>query len=83
MGTKIYSSYAQMDRELEILKIEKEISYQKLVFGIQKTKDSLAPKNIVKGMIGNYRPNIPGPYGKIISLVIPFVTRWILKKRGR
>jgi hypothetical protein len=30
MGTKKYSSYAQIDRELEILKIEKEISYQKL-----------------------------------------------------
>jgi hypothetical protein len=29
MGTKKYSSYAQI-RELEILKIEKEISYQKL-----------------------------------------------------
>jgi hypothetical protein len=83
MGAKIYSSYAQIDRQLEILKIEKEISYQKLVFGIQKTKDSLAPKNIVKGMIANYRPNIPGRYGKIISLAIPFVTRWIFKKRGR
>jgi hypothetical protein len=28
-GTKKYSSYDQIDRELEILKIEKEISYQK------------------------------------------------------
>jgi hypothetical protein len=83
MGTKIYSSYAQIDRELEILKIEKEISYQKIVFGVQKTKDSLAPKNLVKGIIGNYSPNIPGPYGKIISLLIPFVTKWMLKKRGR
>jgi hypothetical protein len=42
----------------------------------------LAPKNIVKGIIGNYRPNIPGPYGRIISLAIPFVTKWIFKKRG-
>ena len=38
METKKYSSYAQIDRELEILKIEKEISYQKLVFGIKKPK---------------------------------------------
>jgi hypothetical protein len=83
MGTKIYSSYAQINRELEILKIEREINYQKIVFGIQKTKDSLAPKNIVKSLLGNYTPNIPGPYGKIIGLAIPFITKWILKKRGR
>jgi hypothetical protein len=82
MGTKKYSSYAQIDRELEILKIEKEISYQKLVFGIQQTKDNLAPKNIVKSLMGSYMPNIPGPYGKIISLAFPFVSKWILKKRG-
>lgn len=82
MVAKKYSSYAQIDRELEILKIEKEISYQKLVFGVQKTKDSLAPKNIVKGIIGSYMPNLPGPYGKIIGLAIPFVTKWIFKKRG-
>ena len=83
MGTKKYSSYSQIDRELEILKIEKEISYQKLVLGVQKTKESLTPINIMKGIIGNYRPNLPGPYGRIISLVIPFVTKWLFKKRGR
>ena len=41
METKKYSSYAQIERELEILKIEKEINYQKLVFSIQKTKENL------------------------------------------
>lgn len=82
MGTKKYSSYAQIDRELEILKIEREISYQKVVFGIQQTKDSLAPKNIIKSMIGSYMPNIIGPYGKIIKFVFPFVKKWVFKKRG-
>jgi hypothetical protein len=35
---KKYSSYAQIDRELEILKIEKEISYQKLFWAIGQKK---------------------------------------------
>jgi hypothetical protein len=38
LWSKIYSSYAQIDRQLEILKIEKEISYQKLVLVFKKTK---------------------------------------------
>lgn len=98
METKKYSSYAQIDRELEILKIEKEISYQKLVFGIQKTKESFTPKNIVSGVIGSSLNAFSGSYGPLISLAIPyvskaipfvskaipFVTKWISKlKRGK
>jgi hypothetical protein len=45
LTTKLWSKnilIVQIDRQLEILKIEKEISYQKLL--VFKTKDSLAPK---------------------------------------
>jgi len=49
METKKYSSYASIDHDLEILKLEKEISYQKLVLSIQKTKDTKTPENIVSG----------------------------------
>ncbi|EIA09961.1 DUF6327 family protein [Flavobacterium frigoris] len=83
MRTKKYSSYAQIDRELEILKIERELSLQKLHFEIQDVKENLEPKNIVRGIIGSYTPIILGPYGKIIGLVIPFIKNWIFKKRGR
>ena len=31
MATKKYSSYAQIDADLEILKLEKEIHYQKMI----------------------------------------------------
>ena len=47
MENKKYSSYAAIDSDLEILKLEKQISYQKLVLSIQKTKDSITPENIV------------------------------------
>ena len=71
METKKYSSYAQIDRELEILKIEKEISYQKLVFGFKKTKESFTPQNIVSDLIGSYSSVIP--YGAIVSTAAPFI----------
>ena len=89
METKKYSSYAQMDRELEILKIEKELSYQKLVFGVKKTKESFTPQNIVSDLIGSYSSVIP--YGAIVSTAapfilnkaIPFIKNWFAKrKRG-
>ena len=89
METKKYSSYAQIDRELEILKIEKEISYQKLVFGVKKTKESFTPQNIVSDLIGSYSAAIP--YGALVSTAVPFlinkavpfVKNWFAKrKRG-
>jgi hypothetical protein len=87
MRTKKYSSYAQIDRELEILKIEKEISLQKLHLEIQDVKENLEPKNIVKntvnGIVSSLSSNIPGPFGKVIGLAFPFITKWIFKKRGR
>ena len=89
METKKYTSYAQIDRELEILKIEKEISYQKLVFGLQKTKESFTPQHIVSDLLGNVSSSIP--YGAVIKTAVPFVLNtavpfiknWISKrKRG-
>ena len=89
METKKYSSYAEIERELEILKIEKEISYQKMVFGVQKTKESFTPQNIVSNFIGSYSNSIP--YGTIFSAAMPFIlnkaipfviNRFTKRKRG-
>ena len=89
METKRYSSYAQIERELEILKIEKEISYKKMIFGVQKTKESFTPQNIVSNLIGSYSNAIP--YGTIFSSAVPFILnkaipflihRFTIRKRG-
>jgi len=38
MEKKKYSSYAQIEHDLEILKVEKEIHYQKMLLSIEKRK---------------------------------------------
>lgn len=47
MEKKKYSSYAQIDRDLEILKLEKEIHYQRLLQSVDNTKESLDPSNMI------------------------------------
>lgn len=84
METKKYSSYAQIERELEILKMEKEISYQKLIYGFKKTKESMTPINIVSGVVGSSLTAFSGSYGSLLTFAIPIVIKWIKKiKRGR
>ena len=60
-----YSSYAQIERDLEILKLEKEIHHQKLVLSFEKTKEILMPNNFMSGIIRNYKNYLVGAFGKI------------------
>lgn len=84
MEIKKYTSYDQIDSELEILKLEKEISHQRLVLSFQKTKEALKPKHIVNSFIGTFKNGFNGSYSQIINIVIPFVVKWYInKKRGR
>jgi hypothetical protein len=84
METKKYSSYAQIDRELEILKIEKEISYQKIVLGYNRTRESITPHHLLNNFLGSFKTVFSGSLGNILNVVVPFAINWIInKKRGR
>jgi hypothetical protein len=83
MESKKYSSYAAIDRELEILKLEKEISYQKLVLSVQRTRDSITPENIVNGFLAPYKEAIPNQLLTIIKAVFPYIISYFInRKRG-
>jgi hypothetical protein len=83
METKKYSSYAQIECELEILKVERELNLQKIVLNVQKTKESLLPKNIIKEVLGDYKSILSSYSGTILNIVIPLLINWITKrKRG-
>lgn len=83
METKKYSSYAEIERELEILKLEKEIHFQKMVFSIEKTKGSLSFRNIKNSVLDSFKTSLTGYYGTILQFVIPIIIKWLKnKKRG-
>ncbi len=83
METKKYSSYAQIENDLEILKIEKEIHYQKIVLSIDKTKESIVPSKAIS-FVGNVYENLfSGVTGTIIKTLIPIAISWYKnRKRG-
>ena len=83
METKKYSSYQQIEEDLEILKLEREIYYQKTLLSIDKTKESILPSKSVS-FIGNlYQNMFSGTYGTILKIAIPYVINWYInRKRG-
>jgi hypothetical protein len=83
MEIKKYSSYAAIEQDLEILKLEKELYYQKMLLSIDKTKESILPSKSVS-FIGNlYQKVFSGTYGTLLKIVIPYIINWYInRKRG-
>ena len=86
MEKKKYSSYAEIDRDLEILKIEKQIEYHKLLQNIQQTKDSFTPQNMIRNFISSlpsfsWKEILQNSYGSILNMAIPLVMGWLSKKK--
>lgn len=83
MEAKKYASYAEIERDLEILKLQKEIHYQKLVLSFQKTKESFEPKNIINSYLGSFKETLSNNYVQLLQAAIPYILGWIInKKRG-
>jgi hypothetical protein len=83
MDAKKYSSYAEIDRELEILKLEKEISYKKLVLSFQKTSEVITPENIISSFLSPYKDVIPSQLLSIFKAVTPYIISYFInRKRG-
>jgi hypothetical protein len=83
MEAKKYATYAEINRDLEILKLEKDIEYQKLKLSFQKTSESFTPQGMIKKFIGSYKPLLSESYLSLINISIPYIIKWIFKmKRG-
>jgi hypothetical protein len=83
MEIKKYSSYQQIEEDLEILKLEREIYYQKTLLSIDKTKESILPSKSISFLGTLYQNVFSGTYGTILKIAIPFVVNWYInRKRG-
>lgn len=84
METKKYSSFKEIEFELEILKLEKELSFQKMLWSGQKIKESFSLPSLVNGFLGSYKSILSNSYNTILQTVIPLVIKILsnIKKRG-
>ena len=83
MHNKKYSSFDEIDIELKILKLEKEISFQKLIWNIQKIREDLSLQSIIMQVIKSYKSILSKTYETILSAIIPILINWFSKrKRG-
>mgnify|MGYP003452600827 CR=1 FL=1 len=80
---KKYSSYDQINADLEMLKLEKEIHLQHILLNIHKTKESLQPENLFHEALASLKLKLSNSYGMILQIAIPYLINWLInKKRG-
>ena len=80
MENKRYRSYAEIDRDLEILKLEKEIQFHKLSQSFSKTKDSLSPGHMISGALPKAAVGLlSGLSGPLKGMALSFVLKKIFK----
>ena len=79
MQVKNYSSYEEINRELQILKVEKDLAYEKMNKSFHETKDSFTAKNIlgtVPGIVLNIIGSLSGP---LKNVGIAYLTKKIFR----
>lgn len=76
MNSTIYHSYDEINRDLEILKVEKDLAYARFMKDLEETKDSLAPMNL----IGETPRKVLGVLGLLSGPLKSAALTWLFKK---
>ncbi len=74
--TKTYRTYDEINKDLEILKIEKDLAYAKFMKELDETKESLEPMNL----IGETPRKVLGVLGTLSGPLKSAALTWIFKK---
>ena len=74
--TKTYRTYDEINRDLEILKIEKDLAYAKFMKELDETKESLEPMNL----IGETPRKVLGVLGALSGPIKSAALTWLFKK---
>jgi hypothetical protein len=76
MNTKVYYTYDDINKDLEILKIEKDLAYHKFKKTLDDTKESLQPMN----MIGDTPRKVLGVLGNFSGPLKSAALTWLFRK---
>ncbi|HER41146.1 MAG TPA: hypothetical protein ENO10_07995 [Salinimicrobium catena] len=52
-----YKSFKEIERDLQLLKLQKEIDKEKILLNYNQTKESLSPKRLLKSAAGSIFKN--------------------------
>lgn len=66
-----YKNFKEIDRDLKLLKLQKEIDKEKVILSYNHTKESLSPMSLVRSMAGSVlkSPVVLKSANKVLGLI--------------
>ena len=52
-----YKNFKEVERDLKLLKLQQEIDKEKAILSLNRTKESISPKNVLKSAAGSLLKN--------------------------
>jgi len=78
---RIYSSYDEIDADLAIYRLEREIHYQKALLHLRKAKGSLAPDKLITETINSITGGFSGIFTSLAGLIIVYLAKRFLRRK--
>lgn len=78
MKTKVYSSYKEIDRDLEILKLQQEIDLRKLSLSLDKALEGLTPMGMIENLLGKTGTFL-NKTGLLKNVILPYLINKFIK----
>ena len=72
---KIYSSFEEIELDLQILKVQREIHAQKIKLNLEKTGENLKPINLLQDYIGESNRDTFSLIEQVIKIILQFVIK--------
>lgn len=76
---KVYTNFRDIDRDLEILKLEREIQLRKLGMKLENSSDLVSPNNLMKTGVSSLTSVLKSSSG-LKSVIITGLIRFIINK---
>lgn len=80
MPSKKYASYSEIDRDLEILRLERQIHLEKIKLGVEKTKENLKLGNLVEGYFDFSKEEKSSIIFRIVRMAVPSILQFVRGK---
>lgn len=77
---KSYSSLEQINHDLQILRIEREIHYQKVNLALEQLKEEASPERLLKNALGSAGSLFKNS-GGVQTLIVTSIFRYFMRRK--
>lgn len=79
MKSRIYKSFIEIDKDIQIVKLERDIHSEKLLLESERLRNNISPSNLLENTIGIDKGS-SSMWMNVLNLALPFLFKKFSKK---